>query len=140
MPEPTGKLITPVGIDIDGFPRAFSQIFGYSEVLDVDLSGTAAGVTYAQASSAVPAGELWVVQAACLNDTTGAYGPAYLYGVKNSGLTIHLGYAAALLANQPMMWASELVFAEGDTLNIYLAGVAVGHVIEAGFVGYKMEL
>ena len=140
MPSPIGNLVTPVGIDVDGFPRAFSQLFGYSETLEVDLSGTAGGGTYTTVSGAVPAGELWIVQAGALCDTTGAYGPAYLYAVKSGGLTSHFAYQAALLANEPLMWTGPVVLAEGDTLCVYILGVAVGHAIEAGFVGYKMEL
>jgi hypothetical protein len=140
MPDPTGKLITPVGLNAAGFPRAFSQLFGFTEELNLDISGTVSGTSYTSNTATVPAGELWIVTIGSVNNNTDVIGNAWLYASLGGGFAVNVAFCSGLARYAVCLFSGNLYLVEGQGMGVYLSGVANGDTIKGGFLGYKMEL
>jgi len=120
--------------------RRSNMLLGYNTVLDEDAGGTASGTSYTFATSAVPSGELWILQAASIRESNRNTGPVQIYITKNSGALIFIAFSASLTRYYPLLVTGEFVMAEGDTLSFYVGGTVAGDTIQGGALGYKMDL
>jgi hypothetical protein len=140
VPQPEGKLVTPVGMNKEGYPRAFSQLFGFSDTLNLDASGVVVGADYVYASPVVPAGEIWVVTTASISNQSGVVAGAWVYATLGPGFAINVAYGTALIRYEVLLYVGTFYLVEGQRVGAYLSGLAPGDVITGGFLGYKMEL
>ena len=140
MPAPNGQLVTPVGINAAGLPRACAQLFGYTSQLlgQTRVEDCAAGTNVLD-SGAVPAGVIWVVTALeCHN-----YNSAVTFirlgvydGATNYWATVKLAVPAA----QSAEWSGQLTLIEGDVVRGMLFGCTLNDDIQVSWFGYVMEL
>ena len=115
-------------------------LLGYNAIWDENLGGTATGAAYYKGTSAIPAGELWVLQAISARNLSRNPDSIFLYIVRASGSTVGLIYTLTPGQSVPILATGQWVLRTGDVAYVYLSGCQVDDVIEAGIVGYKMRL
>jgi len=117
-----------------------NTLWGFAEEWDEDLGGTATGATYEESSSAVPAGEVWVLQACSIRNNTRAMTGVSIDISRGSGASVFLAYAANVAQFAPLLAGGMYALVTGDLVNLYAGATQAGDVIKAGVVGYKMAI
>lgn len=135
-----GDLLTGIHGYISGAWQKQPLQLGYSDVLDVDLGGTATGTSWSANTGAVPAGEIWIVQFLSARNTTRNPSLIQFYPSRPSGSAFLIGYVASPGVNVPLTVNCNMVFAEGDVIHLYIGGTQAGDNVDAGIVGYKMDI
>ena len=120
--------------------RKLPVLWGYSAIWDKDLGGTATGTVWNKSTSAIPAGEVWVLQGISIRNLTRATVAVTVYIIRASGAEIYLDYAANQALGLPMLATGLFALVEGDRVWVYVGGCQAGDVIKGGVVGYKMSL
>jgi len=140
MPEPSGNLVTPVGIDASGFPRAGNLPFTYKSVLQQANALAAAGAGWESwAGAAVPAGEIWIVtHVAALNETSAA--AALILAVYDGVTYYHLKAAGATASNVTVDWQGWVPMVEGQYIEAWKSGGVAADSLLLIVRGYVMEL
>ena len=115
-------------------------VWGFSEIWDENLGGTADGTSYTKATSTVPSDELWILGAISIRNNTRAGGHTDISIVRASGATMFINYAASVGQYEPLLTTGMFVLGEGDYASVYMAGIQANDVIKAGLTGYKMKL
>jgi len=165
MPDPKGKLVTPVGITSDGKIVALlidddghlqidllsaptltvqslagDKIFAYADRLfeKVDQPDAVDGTTDIF-TSAVPTGQLWVVQGATAFCTTAALTRIQL-GWSPDGVQISTFYAKpSPAAWDPLMWQGILILKAGEAIGARFVGTSAGDDVYLRVYGYVMN-
>lgn len=120
--------------------RKLPMLWGYSAIWDENLGGTATGAVWNKSTSAIPAGEVWVLRAVSVRNLTRATAPMTIYIVRASGASVYLDYAANQALGIPMLITGDFPLVTGDRVWIYIGTCQAGDVIHAGVCGYKMSL
>jgi hypothetical protein len=129
------------GYQYDGTTwRRSNLLIGYNAIWDEDLGGTAAGASYTKSSSAIPAGELWILQACSIVNNTRAVTAATVYIYRASGSYVMLDDTRPCAQYVPTLFAGQAVLRTGDVVTVAMAGTQANDVILAGLVGYKMKV
>lgn len=115
-------------------------LWGFNAPFDVDLGGTAETTTYGATSGAVPANELWVLQAISIANLTRATTSVSISLARASGSTLYLNFAANLATFVPLLITGAFTLAEGDAANVFMQSTQADDEIQAGLCGYKMKL
>jgi len=120
--------------------RKLSLVFGYSERLYEDLGGTQSGAgDYGKHSTAVPAGEIHIVQAITIRNETGARGRAQIH-TRANGTFILLASLVTPVRYEPVEFAGPLCLAEGDQIYVIQYSCLDSDGIVSGLWGYKMKI
>lgn len=125
------------GWDGDNWRRV-PLVWGYSgfSTGEVFNASGAAGANVLQ-SSAVPAGEIWEVQAIAARDETSAI-TSVIFSVVTSSLTIVLSTQGAFGANVWASWTGKIMIPAGSTVVAQLGGVTLNDDIRMRFHATKM--
>lgn len=140
MPEPKGRLVTPVGFNGSGYPKAGNVPFGYAESLVIhtyDL--TAAAGTNDLTLDTVPTGEIWVLIAMSGRDETSACDRIGLY-ITDGALDYYLKIGDPGVANVTIDWNGQVLVPSGWDVAVLFTGVTSGDDIHSSGFGYKMTV
>ena len=124
---------------IDGIALESNKLFGYNARYSESGSDlAAAGGNVNKYGTAVPAGEIWVLQAIYATDATTAI--AVQLGV-NSGAGFQiLKRQLEAAAADDIFWTGELVLSEGDYCRVQFLATVAGDDLYWRFWGYKMKI
>jgi len=114
--------------------------WGYSAIWDEDFAGVATDTSYTAAASVIPAGEVWVLQAASLRNKTGTSANALIFVERGSGASVAIESVLALAQWIPILATGMFALVTGDRLKIYLGSIQVDDALEGGVIGYKMKI
>lgn len=115
-------------------------MWGYTDRLFESLGGIKSGDgVYDVQSSAVPAGEIHVIQRVSLRNVSGSRG-TMLFSTGTGGVWITLAWAATQPQFTPLMVAGPIVIKAGDTIRVLQNNCLNGDVLEGGIWGYKMKV
>jgi len=116
-----------------------NTIWGYKDQHCESYAGTKSGDgTYQQWGSAVPAGEVWVLQQVLLVNTTGARGRIDLMVDTSEGL-LYLDSVGAP-GTDAVVWTGALVMEEGNSLEITQLLCLNGDVMRGGMIAATMDV
>ena len=120
--------------------RKLALVWGYTDTLRLSVSDddSAAG-TINLITGSVPAGEIWVVQLAQINDRSSAATRLEVQ-VRNGGLVMTLVVDYSPVADHVALQAGQWVLAEGEFLSFWFLGVTLHDNIEGYVAGYKMKV
>lgn len=120
--------------------RKSGLLWGYNDRYAEDLGGTKSGAgQYSANSTAVPAGEIWVVNFVTLRNHTAARGAALLM-VYDGSAYYRFVYDATPAQSVPLTYTGNLALKEGDFINVRMDTCQDGDTIHAGVWGYKMKV
>jgi hypothetical protein len=103
-----------------------------------DLGETKSGDgTYSASSTAVPAGEVWVLEHAFCVNTTGARG-LLIITAYTTALEHRLVHDPSPAQDEHFGWTGHLTLKEGDYIKILQASCLAGDIIYSGVWGHKM--
>lgn len=115
-------------------------VFGYYERWAEDLGETKSGAgAFVSASTAVPAGEVWVLQCLHVRNETGARGAVTMFlmgGVDWSACA----YVVAPGQGAPVLFQGPVTLREGDSLYVQQLACQDADVIRSAAWGYKMKV
>jgi len=120
--------------------RRLQMTWGYSAIWDEDFAGVATDTSYTAAASVIPAGEVWVLQAASLRNKTGTSANALIFVERGSGASVAIESVLALAQWIPILATGMFALVTGDRLKIYLGSIQVDDALEGGVIGYKMKI
>lgn len=112
--------------------------WGYSDELFESFDDTATGASWGMYTTAVPAGEVHVVQAITLRNETDAPGRTEFLVYNSINEYFHLEWVASLLRYEPLKWVGTITLAEGWRVRVLMDGTDADDVIAGGCAGYKM--
>jgi len=142
MPEaipPVGRLAGLCGHDGTNWQK-LNLLFGYYDRLAASKSTTTATAgTNVLNMDAVPAGEVWVVQAASMKDVNNATTGVELRAIV-AGNEVVLNYTAAVAAGVPVPWTGQATLKAGDYLQGVWLGVTLNDDLYLIANGYKMKV
>jgi len=120
--------------------QRLGMLFGYYDRWVEDWAGTVgiAG-TYAVNSSAVPAGYIYILQAASLQNNGGARGSIKIY-LRTGGTYVAIGKLVAPGQYDPAIFDGSVVLKAGDFVRGDQESCLVGDGMFGGVWGYKMKL
>lgn len=120
--------------------RKSNLLFGYNGTWDENLGGTAGAAAYSANTATIPSGEAWVLQGISIRNTSRAITSLTVYlWMSSSGLIVMndlrpaARYAPCFATGQFVLTAGDAAFVDGQ-------GCTAGDTIQAGAVGYKMDL
>lgn len=117
-----------------------ATLWAYDDRYAEDLSGTKSGAgTYQQASTAVPAGEVWVIEHMFGLNNTGARGLLVL-GAITGGVFYRLAQNLTPATAELVSWTGHLTLKEGDTVRFDQYSCSNGDSMFGGVWGYKMKV
>jgi len=120
--------------------RKLPLVWGYSDVYREHIEDLNADVTYDSLSgSAVPAGEIWVVNAIMAVDLTSAITRISIY-ITGGGTTTDLNQVSAPTVNEPTTFSGHAVMKEDEYVGAYFDGTVAGDDIFLNVRGYKMKV
>lgn len=120
--------------------RKLPLLWGYSDDLDIEWGGTVVGTTWEKLSTAVPAGQVHVVQGVSIRCASRAMGLTFVYIIKASGTQLALYYAATVGQLVPALVLGTFTLVEGDAIGLYVGSLLAGDVMLGGVIGYKMQV
>jgi len=120
--------------------RKSNLLWGYNALLDVNLGGTATGTSYSKSTSAIPSGEIWIVQGASLRNQTRNVTAATIYAYRASGAYLVLADKRPLTQCDAAYFVGATPFMTGDVIYVAMAGTVSGDEIWANVAGYKMKV
>jgi hypothetical protein len=117
-----------------------ATLWTYDDRWVEDFGGTKSGDgSYTESSTAVPAGEVWVLEHAfCINDT-GARGAILIYATM-SAVDCRLVQNGAPAQAELVTWTGRVTLKEGDVVKMIQYTCLNGDVISAAVCGYKMKV
>ena len=138
MPEPQGRLVTPVGLNSEGYPRAGNLPFTYKTVLKIYKQHIATGAGWESWDTiAVPEDEIWIVTSIVVMDETNAV-TGLILAVYNGATYYHLKSVGATGANISLDWQGWVPLVEGEYLQGWKNGGVVGDSLILGVRGFVM--
>jgi len=120
--------------------RKLPLLLGYTSIWDENLGGTASGATWNVGTSAIPAGEIRILQSLSIRDLTRATATVYLYIVRASGAVVGLAYVATLAVGVVQAVVGQFLMGPGDVAYVYVGATVAGDTMQGGIVGYKMAV
>jgi len=120
--------------------RKLPLVWGYSKIWDENLGGAGPTGTYSATTSAIPADEVWVLQAVSLRNYTRAPASIQIYIARASGGVVFLGFDSAPALAVPLLVTGTFVLRTGDTVWVAATSCVVGDTMQGGVVGYKMAI
>ena len=115
-------------------------MLGYSDRIYEWVSTVSSGAADTQAISAVvPAGEIWIIQAASAMHTDTTARALYL-GPRAGATFIQLGRNPAATTLLMLQCVSPMVLKEGDSFLSGVSQLLTGKVVYLGYWGYKMSI
>jgi len=118
--------------------RKLRLLFGYTDTLRIrKVEANAVAGTNVLESSAVPAGEIWVVSLVRGWDAISAVGTSNI-GVVTGGVNYPLDDQVAPAAGADARFTGSLVLKEGDKLRFTVWGATAGDVLYLIGLGYEM--
>jgi len=120
--------------------RKLNLTWGYYDRYVEDLGNLNPGAgAYFKAGTAVPAGEVWVVNAIGFVNATGARGQVNLMGTWG-GIICYLFSQVAPATGVPAIITGQFVLKAGDSVAVQQFGVIAGDDLYAYTLGYKMKV
>lgn len=120
--------------------RKSNLLWGYHDRLYEDLGGTKSGAgEYTAYSTAVPAGEVHIVQSISFRNMTGARGAAQLRLYSNSAFAV-LEHDSAPAQYVPLLALGNFPLKEDDRVRVNQASCLDADVLQAAIWGYKMDI
>jgi len=140
MPAPNGNLVTPVGFDVNGNPRAGNLPFTYMDSYIETVSNllTPAGGQFIY-GTAVTAGELWVVTAIAaknINTVATTIGLGTYDGVNYTELAANTPTATIIRT----VYAGWIPVPAGSKVYAFFGGCTLNDDIFLYIHGFKMQL
>jgi len=120
--------------------RKSNLLWGYHDIWDENLGGTAGAAAYTANTSTIPAGEIWVCDFVSIRNTTRAITSLTVYTARASGAYVILNHLASPVASRPCVSRARQVLAAGDVVYVDAQGCTSGDNIQAGILGYKMDI
>ena len=120
--------------------QKLGMLWGYYDRWQEDLSETKVGAgNYTKLSTAVPAGYVYILEAAVARNATRAAGPASVQMLV-AGTGIPLVWVASIVQFEPVLFSRRVTLKEGDQIRLVIAACQDLDEIEAFVHGYKMRL
>jgi hypothetical protein len=115
-------------------------LLGYSAIISKALSNlsAAAGTNYLS-STAVPAGEIWVITTASMLNATTAFTQATII-VSISGNNQYFQSKASPIQNEKVIWNGQAILKEGDTVVGAFDGCTLNDDLYLQFAGYRVDI
>lgn len=135
-----GDLLTGVHHYDGSAWRKSNLLWGYHDIWDENLGGTATTTSWAKATSTIPSGEVWVLQAISALNATRDPSNISLYITRASGSTVYLASTNTPGLYRPVLATGNWVLGAGDLAYVYLSGCQADDVILGGIIGYKMDI
>jgi len=120
--------------------RKLPLIWGYSDRWVVDLGETKDGDgNYEKSTTAVGAGEVYVLQAVTFYNETGVRGQASVWGMGGVNY-LCLARDSAPAINEVVRWTGKLVLKQGDYVRVQQLNCINNDVLNVKVWGYKMKV
>ena len=114
------------------------QLFSFRGVLAVYRSANPSGANGYIESPAVPAGEVWIVTAITVEDTSRAL-TALIFDSRHDGVSYPFAAVYRAIAQSEFVsWSGHLYLDEGDTIWAYMTGCQAADECYIRCVGYRM--
>lgn len=140
MPEPGGLLVTPVGVNKDGYPRALTLLWGYSRPLRARVIDTnAAAGSDLLVGANCPSDRIWVVNSIYARDLNTANVDIYL-GITDGVTYLSIMSQQNCPASHGPSAVGWFVVAEGWAVYAYFNGTIAGDDIYLEYTGHQMDL
>ena len=135
-----GQLAGICGYDATGPHKLGVLISYYGELQNQKLNVSHAAGNFTLDSDVVPAGYLWVVNAAAAENFSGASTSIELKVYPSAGYNIQLDYRAAPAVYVAARFAGQLVLSPGAKLHADFIGVALNDNIQLNLMGFIMKV
>jgi len=120
--------------------QMFNLIFGYKDRYAEKIDWTMAGASETKSTTAVPAGEIWILNSLSIRNINGAATNFTVFLAVAAVEYVTCAWASGYVAYQTLYWNGSIVLKEGDNVRFLVTAAAAGENIEARIWGYKMKL
>jgi len=117
-----------------------NTLWGYKDRYYENLDYLALTTYILKRSVAVPANQVYMLQAACLKLQDRATTSAVMQTIVSSSSACVLAEAATLAANTWLFWVGNVVLKEGDQIQLYVNGCQADDIFQGRVWGYKMDV
>lgn len=120
--------------------RKSNLLWGFNAQVVEDLGGTVTGTAWTGDSTPVPANEVHVIQAVTIRNITRNAGMTAIAIRPGDAWGLMLKFQTTSTRYIPLLVSGAWVLVEGDVVRVYMGTCQADDVIEAGIIGYKMDI